>query len=59
VKERANALFPFAIAIALPPAGAILGVAAYLNDQDRDLAIRLVVTAVLGACLWGILLASL
>lgn len=51
--------FPYAIALALPPAGAVLAAAAYSNEDDRDLGVRLLITAVLGACVWGIVLAML
>lgn len=59
MKQRANVFFPYAIALALPPAGAVLAAAAYSNDDDRDLGVRLLITAVLGACVWGIVLAAL
>jgi hypothetical protein len=48
--DRATALFPFAIAVVLPPAGAVIGVIAL--GQDRELGIRLIVVAVLAALIW-------
>lgn len=48
--DRATALFPFAIAVVLPPAGAIIGILAL--GTDRELGIRLVVVAVLAALIW-------
>jgi len=50
MKERANVIFPFAIACVLPPAGLFLGLAALEND--RDLGIRLMVVSVLAAAVW-------
>ena len=51
--ERATSLFPFAIAIVLPPAGLILGL---LNlQQDRDLGVRLIVVSLLAALVWVLL----
>jgi hypothetical protein len=57
VRARATAIFPFAIAVVLPPAGLLLGLAA-LTQGDRDLGIRLVVVAVLAAGVWIALLAA-
>ena len=48
--DRATALFPFAIAVVLPPAGAIIGILAL--GTDRELGIRLIVVAVLAALIW-------
>ena len=48
--ERAAAIFPFAIAVALPPAGALLGL--YSLSADRELGIRLVVVSALAALIW-------
>jgi hypothetical protein len=53
VGERANRIFPFGIAIVLPPAGLILGL---LNMQeDRELGIRLIVVSLLAAVVWVLL----
>jgi hypothetical protein len=48
--DRATALFPFAIAVVLPPAGAIIGILAL--GTDRELGIRLIAVAVLAALIW-------
>jgi hypothetical protein len=51
---RASALFPFAIAVFLPPAGLILGLAAF-QKPDRELGVRLVVVSLLAALAWVLL----
>jgi hypothetical protein len=56
VGEQANRIFPFAIAVVLPPAGLIMGLAAL--QQDRDLGLRLLLTAALAAVIWALLLLS-
>jgi hypothetical protein len=45
--------FPFAIAVVLPPAGLILGLAAM--QEDRELGMRVVAVAVLAAVVWVLL----
>ena len=45
--------FPFAIAIVLPPAGLILGLAAL--QEDRELGLRVMAVAVLAAVGWVLL----
>jgi hypothetical protein len=50
VLERATALFPFAIAVVLPPAGALIGL--FTLGSDRELGIRLIVVAILAALIW-------
>lgn len=57
MRARASAIFPFAIAVFLPPAGLLLGLAA-LAQNERDMGIRLVVVAVLAAAVWAALLLS-
>jgi hypothetical protein len=54
VGERASNLFPFGIAVVLPPAGLLLG---FLNIQqdERDLGIRLIVVSILAAVVWVLL----
>ncbi|HEX3238627.1 MAG TPA: hypothetical protein VHR18_00655 [Solirubrobacterales bacterium] len=49
--ERASQLFPFGIAIVLPPAGLILGL---LNIQqgEKELGTRLIVVSALAAIVW-------
>jgi hypothetical protein len=51
--ERIPKIFPFAIAVVLPPAGLILGLAAL--QEDRELGIRVMVVAVLAAVVWALL----
>ncbi|MEI7625211.1 MAG: hypothetical protein WCK06_03600 [Actinomycetota bacterium] len=55
MSERANAIFPFAIAVVLPPAGILLGLLA-LTQEDRGVAIRLIVVSLLAAVVWLALL---
>jgi hypothetical protein len=52
--ERASTLFPFGIAIVLPPAGVLLGL---LNVQQgqRDLGMRLIAVSLLAAIVWVLL----
>jgi hypothetical protein len=52
--ERASNLFPFGIAVVLPPAGVLLGL---LNIQqgERDLGMRLIAVSVLAAIVWVLL----
>lgn len=57
MKERANAVFPFAIACALPPAGLFLGLVAL--EDERDLGIRLLVVSVLAAAIWVLVVLGL
>jgi hypothetical protein len=45
--------FPFAIAIVLPPAGLVLGLAAL--GESRALGLRVIAVAVLAAVVWGLL----
>jgi hypothetical protein len=54
VGERASHLFPFGIAIVLPPAGLLLGLLNVQQDQ-RDLGIRLIVVSILAAVVWVLL----
>jgi hypothetical protein len=55
VRARAAEIFPFAIAVVLPPAGLVLGLS-QLSGEDRDLGIRLIVVAVLATIVWTLLL---
>jgi hypothetical protein len=48
--DRAAALFPFAIAVVLPPAGALMGILAL--ERDREFGIRMILVAVLAAIVW-------
>jgi hypothetical protein len=45
--------FPFAIAVVLPPAGLVLGLAAL--GEDRELGLRVMAVAVLAAVVWVLL----
>jgi hypothetical protein len=56
VGERLSAIFPFLIAVLLPPAGVLLGLVEM--REDRELGIRLIVVAVLAAVVWTLLFVS-
>jgi len=56
MSERLSALFPFAIAVFLPPAGLILGLAEL--REDRTLGARLIVVSLLAALVWVLLFAG-
>lgn len=58
MNARAGSYFPYAIALVFPPAGVLLAATGWLEDHDRDLAIRLVLVAFIGACIWGGLIAA-
>lgn len=49
-----SSIFPFAIAVVLPPAGLIIGLSQL--QQDRELGVRLIVTALLATVVWVLLL---
>ena len=51
--ERAAGIFPFAIAVLLPPAGLILGLVAM--QKERELGVRLIVVSLLAALVWVLL----
>jgi hypothetical protein len=55
VKDRAASIFPFVIAIALPPAGLILGVF-QMTQEDRELGMRIAAVAILAMIVWAWLL---
>jgi hypothetical protein len=57
VRARAAALFPFAIAVILPPAGLIIGLL-QVAQGDRDSGLRLVVVSILAALVWALLIAA-
>jgi hypothetical protein len=57
VNDRANSIFPFAIAAIFPPAGLILAIAEY-GQGHRDAAGRIAGAAVLGAIIWVLLLTA-
>jgi len=54
VGKRASSLFPFGIAVVLPPAGLILGLL-NIQQNDRELGIRLIAVSVLAAVVWVLL----
>jgi len=54
VGERASSLFPFGIAVVLPPAGLILGLL-NIQQDDRELGFRLIAVSVLAAIVWVLL----
>jgi hypothetical protein len=53
VSDRLTGIFPFVIAVLLPPAGLLLGLVEL--RQDRELGIRLLVVATLAAVVWTLL----
>lgn len=57
MRERAAAIFPFAIAVAFPPAGLLLAAASAV-DGDRDMGLRIALAAVVGVCFWALILTS-
>ena len=54
--DRLRRLFPFAIAVALPLAGAVLATIRFA-DGDRDEGLRLAAATVLGLALYALALA--
>jgi small neutral amino acid transporter SnatA (MarC family) len=56
MRERAAAIFPFAIAVVLPPAGVLIGISAM--NTDRELGTRIIVVAALAMVVWAFLLLS-
>ena len=52
--ERASTLFPFGIAVVLPPAGVLLGLL-NLQQENRDLGMRLIAVSLLAAIVWVLL----
>jgi hypothetical protein len=52
--ERASEIFPFGIAVVLPPAGLILGLL-NLQQGKRELGIRLILVSLLAAVVWVLL----
>lgn len=55
--ERISTIFPFGIAIALPPAGLLLGLLNISQDK-REAGIRLIAVSVLAAIAWVLLFAG-
>jgi len=54
VGERLTAIFPFLIAVVLPPAGLLIGLSQL--QRERELAIRLIVVSLLAVVVWVLLL---
>lgn len=54
--DRLSSIFPFVIAVLLPPAGLLLGLVEV--RQDRELGVRLLVVSVLAAVVWALLFVS-
>ena len=52
--ERASNIFPFGIAVVLPPAGLLLGLL-NLQQENRVLGIRLILVSLLAAVVWVLL----
>lgn len=52
--QRLADLFPFLIAVLLPPAGLLLGLTQI--QRERELGIRLIVVSLLAALVWVLLI---
>jgi hypothetical protein len=57
MRDRLVEIFPFAFAIAMPPAGLIIGLL-QMTQEDRGLGLRVVVVALIAAVVWVLLLTS-
>lgn len=55
MNRRAAEIFPFAIAVVIPPAGLLIGLL-QLSQDDRNLGLRIIVVALLAAVVWALLL---
>lgn len=55
--DRLAAMFPFAIAVLLPPAGLLIGLSQL--DKDRELGLRLAFVSMLASVVWVFLILSL
>jgi hypothetical protein len=53
--EWFSRVFPFAIAVLLPPAGLLLGLAGLQKEEDKELGVRLIVVSLLAAVVWVLL----
>lgn len=51
--ERLGAIFPFLLAVLLPPAGVLIGLSQL--ERDRELGLRLIATSVLAGVVWALL----
>ncbi len=56
MSDRLAELFPFVIAVLLPPAGLLLG--AVEVQKDRDQGVRLIVVSAIAALVWALLFVS-
>ncbi|MET0306052.1 MAG: hypothetical protein ABW196_07470 [Solirubrobacterales bacterium] len=54
MRLNASSILPFAIAVVLPPAGLIIGLSQL--QQNQELGVRLIVTSLLAAVVWVLLL---
>lgn len=52
--DRLTAIFPFLIAVVLPPAGLLIGLSQL--QRERELGIRLIVVSLLAVVVWVLLL---
>lgn len=55
--DRLAAMFPFAIAVLLPPAGLLIGLSQL--EKDRELGLRLAFVSMLASVAWVFLILSL
>jgi hypothetical protein len=55
--DRLAALFPFAIAVLLPPAGLLIGLSQL--EKDRELGLRIAFVSMLASVVWVFLILSL
>ena len=55
MSRRAAEIFPFAIAVVIPPAGLLIGLL-QLTQDDRNTGVRIIVVALLAAVVWALLL---
>ena len=56
MQERAAAIFPFAIAVLMPPAGLLIGL--FALRTERELGIRLMVVSALALVVWVLIFLS-
>ena len=52
MRERAAQIFPFAIAVILPPAGLILGF--FTAEEDQEFGVRIMAVAAMALGVWAI-----
>jgi len=56
VRVRLAVVFPFLLAILLPPAGLLIGLSQL--DKDRELGLRLIAVTLLASVVWVFLIVS-